>query len=369
MRLRTPKLVRLAALGIAGATTIAVVAVPASASTQATIVNVVGYSVVGPAYTALEKAFQATSAGSGVTFTNTFGASGTEANNVAKGIPADVVNLSYYSDEESDATAGYIPATWENQEDTIGGVNPATQTVYKTPGIVTDSTVVFIVRKGNPLGIKQWSDLTRKGIRLVTPNPETSGSAKWDLLAAYAAWKALGHTPNQDQNYLKSVIEHIVAEPPSGSTALSTFLAGTGDVLLDYEDDALGAVAAGDAVTVVVPPQTLLIENPIALTNTGLAKPAAVAFYQYLFSSAGQTVLAKLGYRSVLTSVWNATKSSFAAFKKSTDLQTISTINSGGWPVIDPEFFGSSVTFPPNDSIHPNEGIVTYLEQFAGQDN
>lgn len=369
MRVRTPKLVRLAAVGLAGATTLGVVALPASASTQATIVNVVGYSVVGPAYKALETAFQATSAGSGVTFTNTFGASGTEATNVANGLPADVVNLSYYSDEEADATAGAIPSDWQNQENTVGGVNPASATVYTTPGIVTDSTVVFIVRKGNPLGIKQWSDLTRKGVRLVTPNPETSGSAKWNLLAAYAAWKALGHTPDQDQNFVKSILEHAVAEPPSGSTALSTFLAGTGDVLLDYEDDALAAVAAGDAITVVVPPQTLLIENPVALTNTGLNKPAAVAFYQYLFSSAGQTILANLGYRSVLKSVWAATKSSFAAFKKPTDLQTVTDINSGGWPVLDKEFFGANVTFPSNDPTHPNEGIVTYLEEFAGRAN
>ncbi len=164
------------------------------------------------------------------------------------------------------------------------------------------------------------------------------------------------------------MIEHIVAEPTSGATALSTFLAGTGDVLLDYEDDALAAVAAGDAIQVIVPPQTLLIENPIALTNTGVAKPAAVAFYTYLFSTPGQQILANLGYRSVLKSVWSATESNFASFKKSTDLQTITDLNSGGWPVLDPEFFGSTVTFG-SDKTHPTSGIVTYLEQFAGQAN
>lgn len=373
MKFTNHKWPRLLALGAVGTTVVASFALPASGASNPNNVNVVGYSVVGPAMKAAEAAFQSTPAGQGVTFTNSIGASGTEATAVANGLPADVVNLSYYSDEQSLVAAGDIPANWSSQEDSIAGVNPAltgknAQTTYSTPGIVTDSTVVFIVRSGNPLGITNWGQLTGSGIQIVTPNPATSGSAKWNLLAAYAAWIATGHTAKQAQNFLKSVLQHTVAQPASGSSALSTFLAGTGNVLLDYEDDAIAAQNAGDKITVVVPPQTLLIENPIALTNTGLNKPAAVAFYKYLFSPAGQGVFAYLGYRSVLKSVWTQTEFKFAAFKKPTDLQTVQSLNKGGWPVLDPEFFSTNVTFPKNNDAYPNQGIVTYLEQFAGDD-
>jgi sulfate transport system substrate-binding protein len=334
-------------------------------------VNVVGYSVVGPALKAEEAAFQATPAGQNVTFTNSIGASDTETTNISNGLPADVVNLSYASNMTTLVTTNHVPANWASQEVTLAGVNPAlkgakAQTTYPTPGIVTDSTVVFIVRSGNPLGIKTWSDITKPGVQIVTPNPATSGSAKWNLLAAYAAWIATKHTGAQAQNFLKSVLANTVAQPSSGSTALSTFLAGTGNVLLDYEDDALAAQAAGDAIQVVVPPQTLLIENPLALTVQGLLKPAAVAFYKYLFSAAGQGIFASLGYRSVLKTIWAQTSSNFAAFTKPTYLQTVETLSPGGWTTLDPEFFGSTVTFSKKDATHPTAGIVTYLEQFAG---
>jgi sulfate transport system substrate-binding protein len=358
-------------IGAAAALAVATLAVPASGA-SGTTVNVVGYSVVGPALNAEETAFEATPAGQNVTFKNSIGASGTEATNVANGLPADVINLSYWNDMELDVQANHVPANWTQQEDSIAGVNPRifgakAVTTYPTPGMVTDSTVVFIVRKGNPLGLTKWSQLTASGIQIVTPNPATSGSAKWNLLAAYAAWIATKHTPNQAQNFLKSILEHTVAQPPSGSSALSTFLAGTGNVLLDYEDDALAAQKAGDAIQVVVPPQTVVIENPLALTYSGLQNPAAVAFYKYLFSVPGQRIFASLGYRSVLKSVWHQTSSNFAAFQKSTDLLTIVDITGGGWPTAQNEFFDPTVKFPKNNPTHPNQGIVTYLEQFAGQ--
>jgi len=371
MRFSVRKWPQILAFGAVAATVVATITVPASGA-NTTTVNVVGYSVVGPALTAEETAFEATPAGQNVTFKNSIGASGTEATNVANGLPADVINLSYWNDMELDVQANHVPANWAKQEATIAGVNPRifgakAVTTYPTAGMVTDSTVVFIVRKGNPLGITNWSQLTGSGVQIVTPNPATSGSAKWNLLGAYAAWIATKHTANQAQNFLKSVLEHTVAQPTSGSAALSTFLAGTGNVLLDYEDDALAAQKAGDAIQVVVPPQTILIENPLALTNTGLQNPAAVAFYKYLFSVPGQQIFAGLGYRSVLKSVWNKTKSTFAAFQKPTDLLTVVNLSGYGWPTIQPEFFGSTVTFPKNNSTHPSEGIVTYLEQFVGK--
>lgn len=371
MKWNVRKWPQMLAIGAGGLTLAASVALPASAAST-TNVNVVGYSVVGPALKAEEAAFQTTPAGQSVKFTNSIGASDTETTNVVNGLPADVVNLSYYSNMATLVEANHVPASWASQENSIGGVNPRifgkkAVTTYPTPGMVTDSTVVFIVRAGNPLGITNWSQLTGSGVQIVTPNPATSGSAKWNLVGAYAAWIATKHTPNQAQNFLKSILEHTVAQPVSGSAALSTFLAGTGNVLLDYEDDAIAAVQAGDKIQVVVPPQTLLIENPLALTYTGLQNPAAVAFYKFLFSVQGQNIFASLGYRSVLKSVWADTNTNFPEFQTKTKLLTVVDLSGYGWPTIDPEFFGSAVTFPKNDSTHPSAGIVTYLEQFAGQ--
>ena len=344
---------------------------PASASTT-TNVNVVGYSVAGPVTGALEAAFQKTPAGQGVTFTNSFGSSDTETNNVVKGQSADLVNLSYEPNIATLVNAGKVPVNWASQELTYGHVNSLLkgkkqQTVYSTPGIVTDSVVVFVVRPNNPLHIATWGDLIKPNVQVVTPNPVTSGSAKWNLLAGYTSQLSLGRSADRAQDFLKSLLENTVAQPSSGSAALSTFLAGTGNVLLAYEDDALAAKAAGDAITIVTPPETLLIENPIALTQTGLTNPAATAFYQYLFSAAGQTIYSSLGYRSVLKRVWTVNQNTFASFTKPSYLWFVSKIETGGWPSVDPTFFGSAVILPQGDATHPTSGIVTYLEQFAGK--
>jgi sulfate transport system substrate-binding protein len=368
MQLRSSKWLAAAVVCTAAALPLtSIVLEPAQAAT--TKVNVVGYSVVGPAYKVLETDFQATPAGQGVTFTNSFGASDTETNNVVAGQAADIVNLSYEPNMATLVTAGRIAPSWASQELTVGGVNPAArfkkqQTVYHTPGIVTDSVVAFAVRTGNPLGIKNWGDLTKSGVQVVTPNPVTSGSARWNLLAGYAAQIAIGRSPAQGQNYLKALISNTVAQPTSGSAALAAFIGGTGNVLLDYEDDIDAAIAAGDQIQIVTPPQTLLIENPIALTYTGQTNPSAVAFYKYLFSTAGQTVLAGLGYRSVLKSVWASTENKFASFKKSTDLITVESLS--GWPVVNYQFFSNTVVFPSGNTTDPSSGIVTYLEKFAG---
>jgi len=357
------------------AAALAAAVIPLSSLTVATAgantvnVNVVGYSVVGPAYKALEAAFQATPGGVGVTFTNSFGASDTQTTNVANGQPADLVNLSYQPNVATLVGAHKVPSNWASQELSIGKVNvspTAKQTNYPTPGIVTDSIVVMVVRPGNPLHIANWSDLIKTGVQVVTPNPLTSGSAKWNLLAGYSSQISLGHTPAAAQDYLKSLIKHVKSQPASGSAAMAAFVAGTGNVLLDYEDNAQAAKAAGKAIQVVTPPQTLLIENPVALTNSGVGNAGAKAFYKYLFSAAGQGILASLGYRSVLKSVWGATKNNFPSFKSTKALLTISNLNKVGWPYVDPWFFSPTVKFGA-DKKHPTQGIVTYLEQFAGQ--
>ena len=188
--------------------------------------------------------------------------------------------------------------------------------------MVTNSIVSFIVRPGNPKHITTWADLVKPGVGVITPNVFSSGSAKWNIMAAYGAQISLGKSPAQAQAYLSELLHNAVAQPSSASAALQTFLSGQGDVLLDYEDDGLYAKSQGEPVNVVTPPQTILIQNPIAVTKT--ASPAAKAFLAYLLSPAGQTVWGQQGYRPVLPSV--AAKFNFPKPK------TLFTINKlGGW--------------------------------------
>jgi sulfate transport system substrate-binding protein len=164
-------------------------------------------------------------------------------------------------------------------------------------------------------------------------------------MAAYGAQISLGKTPAQAQAYLTQLLKNAVAQPASASAALQTFLSGQGDVLLDYEDDGLYAKSQGEPVAVVTPPQTILIQNPIAVTKT--ASPAAKAFLAYLLSPAGQTVWGKQGYRPVLPAVAKQ-------FKFPTP-KTLFTIDKfGGWTAVNTKFFD------------PQTGIVAKIESSLG---
>jgi sulfate transport system substrate-binding protein len=364
------RVARFATVAIAATLPLWGIAAPSGAATTDNV-NVVGYSVVGPAFKALEASFQATPGGAGVTFTNSFGASDTQTHNVEAGQSADLVYLSYEANVSSLVTTGKVPANWATQEQTYGHVNlkltgKASQVVYPTPGILTDSVVVFVVRKGNPLKIANWSDLIKKGVQIVTPNPLTSGSARWNLLAAYSSQLQQGKTPAQARVFLKQVLTHTVAQPTSGSASMSAFVAGTGNVLLDYEDDAKAAVAAGDPISIVYPPQSFLIENPFALTNTGVTNPGAQAFYRYAFSAAGQGQLASLGFRPVISTIWKATSASFVKYTKPNSLWSVTNISPQGWKSVNSTFFWPTAVFAAGSTSVTTRGLVTYLERFAG---
>ncbi|HEV3268214.1 MAG TPA: extracellular solute-binding protein [Acidimicrobiales bacterium] len=299
-------------------------------------VNVVGYSTISAGYTALETAFQATPAGSGVTFTNSFGASGTQAQDVVAGQPADVVNFSLIPDMNTVVNAGLVPRKWQTNK-----ISAAED------GFVADSTVVIVVRKGNPLNITGWGNLTDSGVQIVTPDPISSGSAKWNLLAAYYYEILLGKRTQVAHTFLNKVVGNTVAEPSSGSKALSTFLAGTGNVLLAYESDAQEALAKGAPIQIVYPQQNILIQTPAALTNSGTSNPAAVAFFKYLFSPAGQAILVAQDYRSTLPSK----KSSLnKVFYNPTKLVTIASM--GGWSKVWSQFFGTTGLFTRIENAH-----------------
>jgi sulfate/thiosulfate-binding protein len=325
-----PRRVRRKATAVGGLALSALVLTALPAGAQGGSVNLVAYSTPKPAYSVLTTDFAKTKAGAGVTVSPSFGPSGTQATSVVNGLPADVVNFSLEPDMAKLVKAGLVSSSWDKGS---------------TKGMVTDSVVSFVVRPGNPKHIKTWADLVKSGVGVITPNVFSSGSAKWNIMAAYGAELALGKTHAQAQQYLSKLLHNAVAQPTSASAALQTFLSGQGDVLLDYEDDALYAKSKGEAVDIITPPQTILIQNPIAVTKT--ASPAAKAFVAYLLSPAGQNVWGKQGYRPVLPSV-----ASKFSFPKPKTLFTIDHL--GGWTSINKSFFD------------PQTGIIAGVEQGLG---
>lgn len=326
---------RRAALGTLGAALLLAGTAPlaAGAASAPVTLNIVGYSVVKDAFAALTAAYQKTAAGSNVTFTQAFGPSGTEASDVIAGQPADIANLALEPDVAKLVAAGDVAKSWASGAD---------------KGMVTDSTVVFIVRKGNPDHIKTWADLVKKGISVLTPNPFTSGGARWDILAAYGAERELGESKAQAQAYLLNLFKHVPAQDASASAALADFLSGTGDVLLDYEDDAIQAEKAGSAISYVIPPQSILIQNPLAVISKTTQPAAAKAFDEYLLSAAGQAIWAQQGFWPVDPKV--AKKFHFAQPKTLFPIGYL-----GGWNSVVNTFF------------NPTTGIVAKGEQEVGQ--
>jgi sulfate transport system substrate-binding protein len=217
-------------------------------------------------------------------------------------------------------------------------------------GMSSDSVVVFVVRKGNPKHISGWDDLIKKGVDVITPNPSTSGSARWNILAGYGAELKEGKTPAQALAYIKTLLtKNVSVQDSAASAALQTFTSGKGDVLLDYESDAIAAEKAGDAIQYVIPKQTILIQTPIAVTAKSSHQTQAKAFLAYQWSKAGQTIWAEQGYRPVMASV---AKQFASKFPTPPGLFTIDFL--GGWTKVKSEFFD------------PSTGSITKIEQAAG---
>jgi sulfate transport system substrate-binding protein len=325
------KRIRLAAI-VAAATTIPAVlsgcAASSGSSNDKNAVSVVGFSVLKTANEPVIADFQKTAAGKGVQFTTAYGASGDESRAVAGGLHADEVHLSLAPDVESLASAGLVDKNWDQTP---------------TKGILTDSEVVFLVRKGNPLHIQSWDDLVKPGVKIITPNPASSGSAKWNILAAWAHITGNGGSDAQAKAFVTKLLGNAVALPDSGSDALSSFVAGNGDVLLAYENDSIEARAAGDSVDYVVPKDTLLIQNPAALTTN--ASPAAQAFLKFQLSKQGQTDYAKAGFRPVIKGISTDVPGANDPSNPFPKVQKQFTIdkNFGGWDKANTEFFDDKV--------------------------
>jgi sulfate transport system substrate-binding protein len=301
-----------------------------AAGDGATKLSLVAYSTPKEAYEALIPAFQKTAAGKGVGFSQSYGASGDQSRAVAAGLPADVVALSLAPDVDKLVEPGIVDAGWASDA---------------THGFVTDSVAVFAVRKGNPKDIRTWADLIKPGVEVLTPNPFTSGGAKWNLMAAYGAQIKLGKSPQEALAYLEQLLRHTPVQDKSGRESLQTFLNGKGDVAITYENEAINARQKGQELDYVVPDQTILIQNPIAVTKT--AKPQARAFVDWLRTDEAQKIFESKGYRSVDASLVDPKQ-----FPAPRQLFKIDDL--GGWSKVNAGFFD------------PDKGAVAAIEQKLG---
>jgi sulfate transport system substrate-binding protein len=289
----------------------------AGAELPAAKLSLVAYSTPQEAYEKIITAFNATPAGKNITFSKSFGASGDQSRAVASGLDADYVAFSLEPDVTRLVKANLVAPDWNKDANA---------------GNVTDSVVVLVVRKGNPKNIKGWADLTKPGIEVITPNPFTSGGARWNVMAAYGQVIKGGGTEADGVAYLKSLFANVPVQDDSARKALQTFTSGKGDVMLAYENEAIFAQQKGQDIDYVVPDSTILIENPAAITSTTKHPEQAKAFLDFVRSPQAQQIFAENGYRPVVSDV-----ESPYDFPTPTGLFTIADL--GGWTDVTAKFF------------------------------
>jgi sulfate/thiosulfate-binding protein len=307
----------------------------AGARTTGTTLNLVCYSTPKPVMAQIISNWQQTSQGQGVSFNQSYGGSTTQAKAVIAGLPADLVFLSAGDDVDLLVDAGLVNQNWDEQG-------------YK--GIAADTVVVFALRDGNPKHIKGWDDLIKPGVQVVTPDPYSSGSAKWNILAAYDAQRHLGKTDKQAIAYVQALFKNVVSQDSSGSNATNTFLSGKGDVLITYESEAINANLKGANIQYVIPRQTMLIELPIAVIQNSPNKDVANQFIQYMKSAPAQEVFGHFGFRPVDPTV----AKTFKNFPVRPGQFTVADKTIGGWRAADKKWFD------------PNSGLMAKIEQAVG---
>jgi sulfate/thiosulfate-binding protein len=304
----------------------------ASARPSGGSISLVAYSTPRDAYAKLIPAFTSTAAGQGTSFQQSYGASGEQARAVIAGLKADVVAFSLEPDMTALVRAKLVAPSWKKN---------------KWGGMVTRSVVVFVTRKGNPKHIRTWNDLVKPDVDVVVPNVQTSGGAKWDVMAAYGAQRKIGKSQAQSVKYLEKLYDHVVSQDKSAREALQTFLAGRGDVLLSYENEAIFAEKHDQSIDYTIPKATIAIENPIAVVKTSSNKTTANAFVRYLRTRPAQVIFGDNGYRPVLRSA--AKKYGFPVPKLMFSIKWL-----GGWAKVDKQFFDS------------RNGIVTKIQRRTG---
>jgi sulfate/thiosulfate transport system substrate-binding protein len=289
-------------------------------ATVNTKITLVAYSVPEPGWSKVIPAFNASEEGKGVQVITSYAASADQSRGVVEGKPADIVNFSVEPDITRLVKAGKVSADWDKDA---------------TKGIPFGSVVTLVVRKGNPKNIRDWDDLLRPGIEVVTPSPLSSGSAKWNLLAPYAAKSSGGADSRAGTEFISKLVhEHVKLRPGSGRVATDVFVEGSGDVLISYENEAIAVERQGKPVEHVIPSQTFKIENPVAVVITSPHLDAATAFKNFQYTAPAQKLWAQAGFRPVDPAVAARFRDQYPVPVK---LWTIDDL--GGWGTVDPQLF------------------------------
>ena len=265
-------------------------------------------------------------------FDQSYGSSGEQARAVESGLPSDVVALSLEPDMQKLVDAGLVEAGWNKDA---------------TEGNVTNSVAVFAVRKDNPKDIRTWDDLIRDDVEVITPNPVTSGGARWNIMAAYGSQVTKGKSEEEGIDFLRKLLANVSVQDKSAREALQTFTAGKGDVLIAYENEAITAQQKEQELDYVIPDETILIENPIAVVKESKKPEQARAFVDYVRTPEAQKVFADKGYRSIDESLVDE-----ATYPTPSGLFTIKDV--GGWPAVVEKFFDDE------------DGVVTKLNEELG---
>ncbi|WP_309648341.1 sulfate ABC transporter substrate-binding protein [Nocardioides sp.] len=309
-------------------------------------ISVNAFSVMEAANEPVFDDFEGTDDGADVTFQTSYGASGDQSRAVVAGADADVVHYSLETDVTRLVGEGLVAEDWKDNA---------------TNGIATSSVVVFVVRKGNPDGIATWDDIVEPGVEIITPNPGSSGSARWNILAAWAHITGNGGSEEEARAFITSLLDNTIALPGSGREATTAFTDGSGDVLLSYENEAILAKQSGADIDYVVPPDTLLIENPATVTVD--ADETAQSFLEFMTSPEAQADYAQSGFRPVVDGVGiedvEGANDPADPFPTPETLFTIDdTFN--GWGEAADLYFGDGEEGNPL-------GIITELQQTTGQ--
>jgi sulfate/thiosulfate transport system substrate-binding protein len=285
-----------------------------------TSITLVAYSAPEPGWSKVIPAFNASQEGKGVQVITSYGASGDQSRGVVDGKPADLVNFSVEPDIARLVKAGKVSSDWDKDA---------------TKGIPFGSVVTLVVRPGNPKNIKDWDDLLRPGVDVITPSPLSSGSAKWNLLAPYAIKSGGGRNQQAGIDFINKLVgQHVKLRPASGREATDVFVQGSGDVLISYENEAILAQRQGKPVAVVHPSQTFKIENPLAVVTGSAHLDAATAFKNFQYTAQAQKLWAAAGFRPVDPAVAADFRGQFPMPVK---LWTIADL--GGWDTADAQLF------------------------------
>ena len=288
------------------------------------------YKDLGASFTAQHRK----QSGRDVSVHSSHGGSGAQARAVLGGLKADVVTLALAPDIDVLAEKGLLKADWQSK--------------YPNNSSPYTSTIVFLVRAGNPKGIKDWSDLAREGISVITPNPKTSGGARWNFLAAWGSVSLNGGTEAQAQAFVTRIFRNVPVLDTGARGSTTTFVQKKiGDVLISWENEAHLAVqeAAADKLEIVYPPVSILAEPPVAIVDRNVDKagtrPLAEAFIQYLYTDEAQEIIGRRHYRPSNPSILAKYKETLPPFKK---LFTIAEV-AGSWKDAQKKFFGDGGVF------------------------